>query len=64
MEECAAIKEMLESEKRKMTQELVQLGPQQVTCLLHPPLPLAGVSIGMQRGCQHNDSQQVMNMSP
>ena len=24
--------------------------------LLHPPLPLVGVSIGMERGCQHNDS--------
>ena len=24
--------------------------------LLHPPLPLLGVSIGMGRGCQQNDS--------
>ena len=24
--------------------------------LLHPPLPLLGVSIGMERGCQQNDS--------
>ena len=24
--------------------------------LLHPPLPLAGVSIRMERGCQQNDS--------
>ena len=24
--------------------------------LLHPPLILSGVSIGMERGCQHNDS--------
>ena len=24
--------------------------------LLHPPLPLAGVSIGMDRRCQQNDS--------
>ena len=23
--------------------------------LLHPPLPLVGVSTGMERGCQHND---------
>ena len=26
--------------------------------LLHPPLPLAGVSIGMERGCQQNESRQ------
>ena len=24
--------------------------------LLHPPLPLVGVSIWMERGCQSNDS--------
>ena len=24
--------------------------------LLHPPLPLVGVSIGKNRGCQQNDS--------
>ena len=24
--------------------------------LLHPPLPLVGISIGMERGCQQNDS--------
>ena len=24
--------------------------------LLHPPLPVAGVSIGMERECQQNDS--------
>ena len=24
--------------------------------LLHPPLPLAGVSMVMKRGCQHNHS--------
>ena len=23
--------------------------------LLHPPLPLSGISIGMERGCQYND---------
>ena len=27
--------------------------------LLHPPLPSAGVSIGMERGCQQNDSLAV-----
>ena len=24
--------------------------------LLHPPLPLSGISTGIERGCQQNDS--------
>ena len=28
----------------------------EIVILLHPPLPLAGVSIRMERGCQRNDS--------
>ena len=34
--------------------ELLAVG--ETFILLHPPLPLLGVSIGMERGCQQNDS--------
>ena len=34
-----------------------QLAPDETVILLRaPPLPLVGVSIGMERGCQQNDS--------
>ena len=32
------------------------LAVDETVILLHPPLPLAGVSIVMERGCQQNDS--------
>ena len=32
------------------------LAVDETVILLHPPLPLVGVSIGMERGCQQNDS--------
>ena len=35
---------------------LARLAIGEVVVLLHLPLPLAGVSIGMERGCQQNDS--------
>ena len=37
-----------------MTSGTCAVGESSVT-LLHPPLPLAGVSIGMERECQQND---------
>ena len=33
-----------------------QLAVSETAVLLHPPLPSAGVSIGMKRGCHQNDS--------
>ena len=33
-----------------------EIAPDETVILLHPPLPLVGVSIGMERGCQQNDS--------
>ena len=35
---------------------VVGLAPDKTVILLHPLLPLAGVSTGMERGCQQNDS--------
>ena len=32
------------------------LAPDETVILLHPPLPLVGVSIWMEMGCQQNDS--------
>ena len=34
----------------------IQVAPDQTLILLHPPLPLVGVPIGTERGCQRNDS--------
>ena len=34
----------------------LQLAPDETVILLAPPLPSVGVSIGMERGCQQNDS--------
>ena len=36
--------------------ETALLAVGETVILLHPPLPLVGVSIGMERGCQQNDS--------
>ena len=36
--------------------ELLDLAIGETVIVLHPPLPLVGVSIGMERGCQYNDS--------
>ena len=35
------------------------LAPDETVILLHPPLPLAGVSIVMERGCRQNDRTLV-----
>ena len=32
------------------------VAPDETVILLHPPLPLVGVSMVMERGCQQNDS--------
>ena len=39
----------------KISPESLAVGESSVI-LLHPPAPLVGVSIGMERGCQYNDS--------
>ena len=36
--------------------EMVAVAPDETVILLHPSLPLVGVSIVMERGCQQNDS--------
>ena len=41
--------------RARVQQPPVAVGESSVI-LLHPPLPLVGVSIEMERGCQQNDS--------
>ena len=36
--------------------DAVRLAVGETVILLHPPLPQTGVSIGIERGCQQNDS--------
>ena len=36
--------------------DALDLAVGETVSLLHPPLPLVGVSMGIERGCQHNGS--------
>ena len=41
---------------RRSALHLSRLAIDETVILLHSPLPLVGISIGMERGCQQNDS--------
>ena len=45
-----------EQRGRELARELALLAPDETVILLHPPLPLVGVSIVMERERQQNDS--------
>ena len=47
-------KRMEDTETR--LKERVDLAVGETVILLHPPLPLEGVSMWMEKGCQQNDS--------
>ena len=55
MDDFADVKTTLEQARHQMLERInaaVELAVGETVILLHPPLPLLGVSIGMERGCQ------------
>ena len=49
------LRQQLEHKVAKLD-EVASVGPDETVILLHPPVPLLGVSTGINRGCHQHDS--------